>query len=138
MTGPEADAGLAQSPRRAGREPTLALINVVFLMLVFFLVAGRLAPAPEPGLRLVQTALAEARAPSGAVVLHADGRIALNGQDWPDLGQALAQLSPDARQNLRLMPDRALPAARLVAAAAQARAAGADRVLIVTERGLTR
>ncbi len=37
------------SPKRTSRKPenTIALINVVFLMLIFFLVAGTLAPSPD-------------------------------------------------------------------------------------------
>ena len=31
-------------PKVNRREPTIALINVVFLMLVFFMVAGTIAP----------------------------------------------------------------------------------------------
>ena len=34
------------------REPTIALINVVFLMLIFFLVAGRIAPPLDADLQL--------------------------------------------------------------------------------------
>ena len=34
------------SPRRPPLEPVLPLINVVFLLLIFFMVAGQLAPRP--------------------------------------------------------------------------------------------
>ena len=37
------------------REPTIALINIVFLMLVFFMVAGTLAQPLDPDLKLVET-----------------------------------------------------------------------------------
>ena len=40
--------------KRPTREPTIALINIVFLMLIFFLVAGTLARPLERELRLVQ------------------------------------------------------------------------------------
>jgi biopolymer transport protein ExbD len=41
---------------RQGREPTIALINIVFLMLIFFLVAGTLAAPLDKELKLVSTA----------------------------------------------------------------------------------
>ena len=36
------------------KEPTIALINVVFLMLVFFMIAGTLAPPLDPDLSLIK------------------------------------------------------------------------------------
>ena len=36
------------------REPTIALINIVFLMLIFFLVAGTLAQPLDSALKLVR------------------------------------------------------------------------------------
>lgn len=41
--------------QRSKREPTIALINIVFLMLVFFMVAGTLAQPLDPELKLVKT-----------------------------------------------------------------------------------
>lgn len=38
------------------REPTIALINIVFLMLVFFMVAGTLSQPLDKDLSLVRTA----------------------------------------------------------------------------------
>jgi biopolymer transport protein ExbD len=72
------------------REPTIALINVVFLMLVFFMVAGALAPPLDPTLSLVDTAELEGRPPPDALVLHADGRLSYRGAA---LGDAAAYLA---------------------------------------------
>ena len=43
----------AQQPRK--RDPSIALINIVFLMLVFFLIAGTIAAPLDPELTLVET-----------------------------------------------------------------------------------
>ena len=77
------------------REPTIALINIVFLMLVFFMVAGTLSQPLDSDLNLVET-----------------------------------------HDTVRLLPDRALPARRLVELTRELRGAGAERVMLVTERAL--
>lgn len=118
--------------RPPAREPTIALINIVFLMLVFFLVAGTVAQPVDPGVRLVRTDALDGAAPPDALVLHTDGRMTFRGTpvETPDT----AFVAEDG--TARLLPDRDLPAARLVEVAATLRAAGAERVLVVTERGL--
>ena len=124
-----------QQTKRQTREPTIALINIVFLMLVFFMVAGTLARPLDKGLNLVKTRALEGRAPSDALVIHPDGRITHAGVAT-DASSYLASLPEDARQTIRLVPDRDLPARTLVALSGELRAAGAERILIVTERGL--
>lgn len=120
--------GRARTPR--SREPVVALINVVFLLLVFFLVAGTLAPPVAPDVTLARTDLPEFAAPADALVLHTDGSLSHRGvtvsaADWrAEDGIA------------RIVPDRAAPATRLIEVARALRAAGADRVFVVTEQGL--
>lgn len=77
--------------RRTAREPVVPLINIVFLLLLFFLLAGRLR-GPEhfdieiPASRAQATAApplgaAPIDAPRAVVVqLAADGRLALDGR----------------------------------------------------------
>ena len=43
------------SPPRRGRDSTIALINIVFLMLIFFLIAGTVAPPLDREIDLVDT-----------------------------------------------------------------------------------
>ncbi|GAA0310262.1 biopolymer transporter ExbD [Rhodovulum strictum] len=122
-------------PKRAGREPAIALINVVFLLLVFFLVAGSLARPLDADLRLVRVADLDGTPPPDALVLHPDGRVTRDGADT-DPAAHVATLDEGARAVLRVLPDRAAAAADLVALGRALRAAGAERVVIVTERGL--
>lgn len=121
---------------KAEREPTIALINIVFLMLIFFLVAGTLAPPLDKGLRLVTTAEIEATAPADALVLHADGRMTHRGTDIADAAAFLSDMPEEARALVRVVPDRDLPAGTLIAVGRSLREAGAGTVLIVTERGM--
>lgn len=121
---------------KAEHEPTIALINIVFLMLIFFLVAGTLAPPLDKGLRLVTTAEIEATAPADALVLHADGRMTHRGTDIADAAAYLSDMPEEARALVRVVPDRDLPAGTLIAVGRSLREAGAGTVLIVTERGM--
>jgi biopolymer transport protein ExbD len=118
------------------REPTIALINIVFLMLVFFMVAGTLAQPLDPSLTLVETRELEGQAPPNALVVYPDGRIAFEGNDQADAATFVASLSEEDRETVRLVPDRALPAVALVNLTRELRSAGAQRVMLVTERAL--
>ncbi|MEO9576445.1 MAG: biopolymer transporter ExbD [Tateyamaria sp.] len=125
----------ARSPG-SKREPTIALINIVFLMLVFFMVAGTLSPPLDRDLALVNTSELEGRPPPDALILHADGRMSFRGTDQPGAAFYVDSLDPEARAEVRVVPDRALPAEDLVNTGRELRNAGAGKVIIVTERGL--
>ena len=120
----------------ARREPTIALINIVFLMLVFFLVAGTLAQPLDKDLELVRTAELEGRAPPDTLVVHPDGRLSFRGEDIATAEAFFALRSEEDGDTVRVVPDQALPAQTLVNLARDLRAAGAERVLIVTQRAL--
>ncbi len=120
---------------KGDREPTIALINIVFLMLIFFLVAGTLATPIDRDLELVRTAELDPDASADALVIHPDGRLTWNGSSLTSAAELLATLPEDARRLVRVIPDRALPAKHLIAAGRDLRMTGAERVVIVTERG---
>ncbi len=127
---------IRRRPRSSGREPTIALINVVFLMLVFFMVAGTIAPPLEGDLSLIRTAELEGRAPPDTLVVDAAGGLSYRGAAVASAA-AFARGLPEAERGaIRVVPDRDLAAAELVRIATELRGAGAERVLIVTERGL--
>ncbi|WP_446728361.1 ExbD/TolR family protein [Phaeobacter sp. QD34_3] len=118
------------------REPTIALINIVFLMLVFFMIAGTLAPPMDREVKLINTADLEGSAPPDTLVIHADGALAYRGEAVLDAEAYVAGLSEEQRAALRVVPDRALPAKELVKIGNALRAAGAERVILVSERAL--
>ena len=114
--------------RKSDREPTITLINVVFLMLIFFMVAGTIGPNIDARLTLVQ-ADAQTTAPShDDVLVLADGTLLQRGQIV-----TVAQAA-HAGDVVRIMPDRDLPAQTLIALARGLKAAGAKGVMIVTDR----
>lgn len=124
---------LAPSPR-AKPEPTIALINVVFLMLVFFLIAGQVAQPVDRDVQLVDADSVAARVPDDALVVRADGMLV-----WRGLATTLddfAAAQPDETGALRILPDRNLPARDLIAVAAALRAQTGQDVRLVTRQGL--
>lgn len=122
--------------RRRKPEPTIALINIVFLMLIFFLVAGTLAQPLDSALQLVETRDLEGREPPDALVVHSDGGLSYRGEDLADVGAFLAGREAAALERVRIVPDRTLDAERLVRLARDLRAGGAKSVVIVTEQAL--
>lgn len=125
---------------RSKPEPTIALINVVFLMLIFFMVAGTLAPPVDPELKLVDTRDLEGREPTYALVLTAQGALRYRGapvdSPAPYLSDLATQTDAEAQITARILPDRNVPAAALLDVAHALRVGGAERVLIVTEKAL--
>ncbi len=125
------------SPRfqRKKPEPTITLINVVFLMLIFFLVAGTIAPPVPAEVRLVQIAGTDPAVPPDVLAITAGGET-LSTDGPVDAAGFVASLPPEANGIARVMPDRDLPAERLIAVAQALRLAGAREVRLVTERAI--
>ncbi len=118
------------------REPTIALINIVFLMLVFFMIAGTLAPPMDRSLSLVRAADLDPRDPPDTLVIHSDGTLWLRGIELTSVSGFMERLADDDRSAVRIVPDRELPARDLMRHVTEMRALGAERVFLVTERAL--
>ena len=104
-------------------------------MLIFFLIAGTLVTPLEADLKLVNTSELEGTAPPDALVLNAAGQLSFRGEvTTPSAYMATASEAESAY--IRLVPDRAVPAATLVQIASELKAAGAGAVVIVTEKAL--
>ncbi|MCV6584011.1 MAG: biopolymer transporter ExbD [Marinibacterium sp.] len=123
-------------PGRGKAEPTIALINIVFLMLIFFLIAGTLAPPMDRDVALVSTRDLDGQEPPDTLVIRADGTLYLRGIELTSVEAFVDRLSDEDRSALRIVPDRDLPARTLIGHAREMRGLGAERILIVTERGL--
>lgn len=117
------------------REPTIALINIVFLMLIFFLIAGTIAPSGTPDIELVSLAERDGVAPAETLAIYPDGRTVWQGVEIaPQSFEVQAEDTEDAV--LRLLPDRTLPAWMLLDIAATLEARGITDLRVVTERAL--
>ncbi|WP_298853099.1 biopolymer transporter ExbD [uncultured Ruegeria sp.] len=114
------------------RDSTIPLINVVFLILIFFLITGTIAPPLDPNLDLVNTADLEGREPPDALVLHGDGTLSFRGTPI----DAEAFMAAHGSGPVRIVPDRNAPAPRLMAITSSLRRLGAPSVFLVTEQAL--
>lgn len=114
------------------------LIDVVFILLLFFLVTATLVqdagvPVERPSASTSRALRAEAMrvtlAPSGAA--YVDGMMVDDGVLRERLAAYVRQ-NPDA--SVVIIPDRTVPSGRLVEVMDQARAAGAEDVALATTR----
>lgn len=130
---------LVKPAKKSKREPTITLINVVFLMLVFFLIAGTLAPPLDPDLTLVSTDDLDGREPPDAMVITADGKMMYRGDpiDVASYVAKMGQLEQNSDKTVvRIVPDQDLAALRLLEIGRALQMAGADKVFLVTKRSL--
>ena len=136
-------------PRPRGDDYLIPLINVVFLMLIFFMIAGRIT-APEP----LQVEPPSARHGHAAepdpvlLLIDAEGRIALEGErvSAEALGERLrtgvgafreagAGAAPGERTPpVTVKADARLDMGRLRAVLAQLRASGIERIELRARR----
>lgn len=123
--------------RRTSEDSLLPLINIVFLLLIFFMVAGRLASsdpfeveAPES----ISEGLPQPEIPN--LLLGRDGSLALNGEiiARDELGQHLAPLLDLERQaTLRLRADGRADTPEVVALMEDLRSHGIERLQLITQ-----
>lgn len=125
----------SDSPRRPEVESVLPLINVVFLLLIFFMVAGRLAPGlPADVLPPESAAATDTSDEPIRLVVDADGQLF-----WQERPMAIADL-PDRLDGVRkdrplhLLTDGEIPIALLRPALEALRHAGITDVQLVTRR----
>lgn len=118
--------------RRRKPDPSIALINVVFLMLIFFLITGTVAPPLDTGLKLVDTSGLEGREPPDALVLREDGTLSFRGGPT-DPKTYMAARTPGP---VRIVPDRRASGPRLMEVSGALRRLGATSIMLVTERAL--
>jgi len=108
------------------------MINVVFLMLIFFLIAGTIAPPLDPQLELVDTSGLEGREPPDALVLLKDGTLNFRGTPT----DPAAYMASHGTGPVRIVPDRDVPGERLIEITGTLRRLGAPSVFLVTVRSL--
>ena len=107
--------------RSRGLDVSLALVNVVLLLVVFFIVSGQMSSPTDGRVQLSSTrVLPLGLVPSPVLVVTPDGEYMLDGLPVaPDLlASALAGLPPDAI--LHVLMDRDEPAASLLSLLDQA------------------
>lgn len=126
-------------PTKKPREENLIpLINVVFLMLIFFLVAASLRQFQARGVKpVIADDMATSESTHKPLLINADGKITLDGDliDEQDLKKTLLQMA--GRQSLAtvfIVADRNLPASMFVDVLQAAKSAGVKNIRLVAQR----
>ena len=129
--------GRARPRRRLGLTP---LIDVVFLLLVFFMLASRFDNEAALALDLasVESAAPESPTPSVRIELGAGGRITVDGRDLADIYElrrvlaARALREPDLR--IVVSPEAATSLQRIASLLHGVRESGATHVTLINDR----
>jgi len=125
---------LARTSSRAKQESTIALINIVFLMLIFFLVAGTLAPPLEAGVELIETQSAEPAAPPNALAMREDGSVIFQGSIISPNG--FLQKRNDDQPFIKIVADQKAPAVKLLQLVSEIRTLTKKPVHLITRRAV--
>jgi biopolymer transport protein ExbD len=126
--------------RRAAREPDLtSLINIVFLILIFFIVAGTLRPFSSRDIELVKISKeAAAASVPGRLVIHQDGSIQVSGKNLtlPELAGAIAAgWRPSFGKPYTMVVDGRAPGSKILEVSRALQAAGIKDISVMVERG---
>ena len=123
----------ASSSSKAGEERILPLINVVFLLLIFFLLAGRLA-ATDPFPVEAPHSLGGERIGGHDLVVHvgADGSLAFNGSVLDEPGLRSAAALQGSYGTVRIKADGRVEARRVIAIMEILRESGVERLELLT------
>ena len=119
------------------KEPTIALINIVFLLLIFFLAASTIAPPLDQDVKLIDTRLLDSDPPPNALVIRADASLLFQGKVITIEDFLTQQKSLQATNNslaIRLVPDKQLKAKALVRITNLLKQGGAQSVKLVTQK----
>lgn len=133
MTRP-APARLFRRRKRAmdNDERIMPLVNIVFLLLIFFMVVGRLSAADPFKVLPPESANEGPQATEDNLVLIGqDGRLALNGEILPE-DALLAKLSDVRADELRVKADGRAEAVRVVAVIERLKTVGFVSVRLMT------
>lgn len=124
---------LNEQPKRPRGESIVPMINVVFLLLIFFLMTSQLTP-PEPFEVIPPKADMDTEAEAGPVLfVGAEGRISFEGLGGEQALAALADRSGE-RSVVLMRADAGLEAKTLAAILRDLSKAGLSRVELVVER----
>jgi biopolymer transport protein ExbD len=122
------------------REPVIVpLVNIVFLLLIFFMLVGRIAPFEALDVAPPVSGAGEQTAdrPDPVVLIAADRRLALDEEEMEEdlLLSTIARLfEEDPSLTVRIKADAALEADQLIRLMESLQKLGITRLLLLTER----
>ena len=119
--------------RKRVKDPMLTLINIIFLILIFFMIAGSLSQAPHKDLTFVQSDAADCCTQPDGVIILKDGSLFYGQKPVASLTAMNIILQDDEKTSLKLIPDKDLPAYQLLDIIQQLRDLKLGPIMIVTE-----
>jgi len=127
---------ISRPAARPKSEGTITLINVVFLMLIFFLIAGNLTPPLDNEVQLINSETGEPLLPPDTLSVRANGELFFRGNIvTPEAFLAgLREGDQSTASTVRIIADKELPAVKLIDLVANFRKIGAGRLHVVTQR----
>lgn len=124
--------------KQMGEQALIPFINIIFILMVFFVVVGRIESGSDPKLNIPQSAIGQAITGKPVMMeLQRDGVILLDGKIVQREGlYATLQLVflADRDNPLTIKADRNLPADYMLSALQLIRRAGGRNVTLVTQR----
>lgn len=121
-----------------GNDDLIPLINIVFLLLIFFMLAGNLRP-PEPDAidppRIQQGAAASGDPPT--VTLDRDGRLLHEGRAVPRAAQDDTIATLGTSELVRIRADHRVDSHILLTLVEELRRAGTREIELLSERVMT-
>ena len=123
---------LRRPPHRVERETVVALIDVTFFLLVFFMMVGRL-DATAPFAVLPPHGTTGTDLPGGGVTLSVaqDGSLAIDGAPAADLAALTPKIAANPAVLIRINADRATPVRLILSLVNKLEAAGAQNVALI-------
>jgi len=118
-------------PRRVS-EPALPMINVVFLLLIFFLMSAQIAPPPPFDVTPPQADAPEQAEADHTLYIAPDAALALGEVSGGAVWAVLSELAQSDAITLLIRADAALPANDLARVLSRASALGLSDIRLVT------
>ncbi|PPI85114.1 biopolymer transporter ExbD [Marinobacter maroccanus] len=112
----------------------LPLINLVFLLLMFFIVAGQLADAPLPELPATEQA-EDRQSPHADMIVSANGKWQVDGELLNEESLVVRLPEPDGQQPLKIAAAESITMADLETLFRLLEQAGYQDILLLTEPG---
>lgn len=115
----------------------IPLINIVFLILIFFLVASTVRPFSDRDLKLAQSSETQsAGAATRMAVVRRDGTRLLAGRPVTkeDLARQFAIWAEDSGRGVTIVADREMPARELIAVVTEANSTGLTNIRLLTRK----
>ncbi len=129
----------ASSPREERDENVIPMINIVFLLLIFFMLTGTLTPASPLTVEPAEsTAALESSGDAVRVLIDEQGRLALDGAVVEDRAafreELQALMEAGSERPVEVKADAEAESARLLAVMDDLREAGVERIELLARK----